>query len=212
MVESYLSVLGEMENETIIERSRFICKIRRVESEEEAKAFIEEVRKEHSTATHNCYAYVASEDGNIMKFSDDGEPQGTAGMPMLDVLRNRKIMMTACVVTRYFGGIKLGAGGLVRAYSGAVSACLNEAKIVSNELSSELKIEVSYELYPIFLKYIAGKKMKTLNSDFGGNVAITCVLPRVLEKSFVDGLKDFLLGKVKIEKREEYFYFYGSDK
>ena len=212
MVESYLSVLGEMENETIIERSRFICKIRRVESEEEAKAFIEEVKKEHSTATHNCYAYVASEDGNIMKFSDDGEPQGTAGMPMLDVLRNRKIMMTACVVTRYFGGIKLGAGGLVRAYSGAVSACLNEAKIVSNELSSELKIEVSYELYPIFLKYIAGKKLKTLNADFGGNVAITCVLPRVLEKSFVDGLKDFLLGKVKIEKREEYFYFYGSDK
>jgi len=212
MVESYLSVLGEMENETVIERSRFICKIRRVESEEDAKAFVEEVRKEHSTATHNCYAYVASEDGNIMKFSDDGEPQGTAGMPMLDVLRNRKIMMTACVVTRYFGGIKLGAGGLVRAYSGAVSACLNEAKIVSNELSSELKIEVSYELYPIFLKYIAGKKMKTLNSDFGGNVVITCVLPRVLENSFVDGLKDFLLGKVKIEKKEEYFYFYGSDK
>ena len=212
MVESYLSVLGEMENETVIERSRFICKIRRVESEEDAKAFIEEVRKEHSTATHNCYAYVASEDGNIMKFSDDGEPQGTAGMPMLDVLRNRKIMMTACVVTRYFGGIKLGAGGLVRAYSGAVSACLNEAKIVSNELSSELKIEVSYELYPIFLKYIAGKKMKTLNSDFGGNVVITCVLPRVLEKSFTEGLTDYLLGRACIEKTGEYFYSYGGDK
>ena len=212
MVESYLSVLGEMENETIIERSRFICKIRQVGNEDEAKAFVEEVRKQHSTATHNCYAYVASEDGNIMKFSDDGEPQGTAGMPMLDVLRNRKIMTTAAVVTRYFGGIKLGAGGLVRAYSGAVSACLNQAQIVSNELSSQLKIEVSYELYPIFLKYIAGKKMKTLDSDFAGNVALTCVLPRVLEDSFTEGLKDFLLGKVKIEKQGEYFYFYGGNK
>ena len=110
MVECYLSVSGEYENETVIERSRFICKVKRISGEDEAKAFVEEVRKTHSTATHNCYAYVASEDGNIMKFSDDGEPQGTAGMPILEVLRNRGIMMTAVVVTRYFGGIKLGAG------------------------------------------------------------------------------------------------------
>ena len=115
MVESYLSILGEMENETIIERSRFICKIRRVESEEEAKAFIEEVRKAHSTATHNCYAYVASEDGNIMKFSDDGEPHSTAGKPMLDIIEGEKIFDVCVVVTRYFGGVLLGTGGLVRA-------------------------------------------------------------------------------------------------
>ena len=209
MVESYLSVSGETVNETVIERSRFICKIRRVGNEDEARAFIEEVRKEHSTATHNCYAYVASEDGNLMKFSDDGEPQGTAGMPMLDVLKNKKLMMTAAVVTRYFGGIKLGAGGLVRAYSGAVSACLSGAEIVSNELSSELAIDVSYELYPVFLKFIAGKKMRTLSSDFSDSVQITCVLPRVLEASFTEGLTDYLLGRVKIQKRKEYFYSYG---
>lgn len=210
MVENYLSVFGETVNETVIERSRFICKVRRVESEEDARAFIEEVRREHSTATHNCYAYVASEDGNIMKFSDDGEPQGTAGMPMLEVLRNRRLMMTAAVVTRYFGGVKLGAGGLVRAYSGAVAACLNSAKIVSNELSSELKIKMSYELYSIFLKYIAGKKLCTLNSQFDRDVEITCVLPRVLEKSFTEGLTDFLLGRVSVEKCGEYFYSYGG--
>lgn len=211
MVESYLSVSGETVNETVIERSRFICRIRRVESEDDARAFIEEVRKEHSTATHNCYAYVASEDGNIMKFSDDGEPQGTAGMPMLEVLRNRKLMMTAAVVTRYFGGIKLGAGGLVRAYSGAVASCLNCAKIVSNELSSELKIRVSYELYPIFLKYIAGKKLCTVNSEFDRDVEITCVLPRISEKTFTDGLTDYLLGRVCVEKSGEYFYSYGGE-
>ncbi len=208
MVECYLSVSGEYENETVIERSRFICRVRRVSGEDDAKAFVEEVRKAHSTATHNCYAYVASEDGNIMKFSDDGEPQGTAGMPMLEVLRNRGIMMTAVVVTRYFGGIKLGAGGLVRAYSGAVASALNGAKIVSNELSSEIKIKVSYDLYPIFLKYIAGKKLKVLDSDFGGDVAITCVLPRVLKEDFVSGLKDYLLGRAEITEQGEYFYCY----
>lgn len=212
MIENYLSVSGETVNETVIERSRFICKIRRVANEDEARAFIEEVRKEHSTATHNCYAYVASEDGNIMKFSDDGEPQGTAGMPMLEVLRNRKLMMTAAVVTRYFGGIKLGAGGLVRAYSGAVAACLNEAKIVSNELSSELKVRLSYELYPVFLKFISDKKLCTLNSEFDRDVEITFVLPRVLEKSFTEGLTDYLLGRACIEKTGEYFYSYGGDK
>lgn len=208
MVESYLSVYGEVEAETIIERSRFICKARRVEGEDDARAFIEEVRKAHSTATHNCYAYVASEDGNIMKFSDDGEPQGTAGMPMLEVLRNRKIMMTAVVVTRYFGGIKLGAGGLVRAYSGAVADCLNKAVIVSNELSTELKIKISYELYSVFLKYTSDKKLKIISSDFGGDVSITCVLPRILKNNFTTGLKDYLLGRVVIEETGEYFYRY----
>ena len=208
MVESYLSVSGETENETVIERSRFICRVKRVVSEDDARAFIEEVRKKHSTATHNCYAYVASEDGNLMKFSDDGEPQGTAGMPMLEVLRNRKIMMTAAVVTRYFGGVKLGAGGLVRAYSGCVASCLNEAAIVSNELSAELTVLLSYELYPAFLKFIAGKKLKVVNSDFGGSVAITCVLPRVLEDSFVLELNDFMLGRAEIRRTGEYFYCY----
>ena len=208
MVESYLSVGGESISETIIERSKFITRITRVSGEDEAREFIERVRKTHSDATHNCYAYVASEDGNVIKFSDDGEPQGTAGMPMLDVLRNRKIMMTAAVVTRYFGGVKLGAGGLVRAHSGCVAELLNKSEIVSNELSSEIEAEVSYDLYPLFLKYIVGKKVKVLSSDFSENVSIICVLPRLYEKEFCDGLKDYLLGKVKIEKNKEYFFSY----
>ena len=208
MVESFLSVNGENISETVIERSKFITRVKRISGEDEAREFIESVRKKHSDATHNCYAYVASEDGNLMKFSDDGEPQGTAGMPMLDVLRNKKIMMTVAVVTRYFGGVKLGAGGLVRAYSGCVAELLNNTEIVSNELSVEASIEVSYDLYPLFLKYSANKKVKVLSQDFSGNVSITCVLPRVFEKEFFDGLTDFLLGKIKIEKNKEYFYCY----
>lgn len=208
MVESFLSVNGENISETVIEHSKFITRVKRISGEDEAREFIESVRKKHSDATHNCYAYVASEDGNLMKFSDDGEPQGTAGMPMLDVLRNKKIMMTVAVVTRYFGGVKLGAGGLVRAYSGCVAELLNNTEIVSNELSVEASIEVSYDLYPLFLKYSANKKVKVLSQDFSGNVSITCVLPRVFEKEFFDGLIDFLLGKIKIEKDKEYFYCY----
>ena len=208
MVESYLSVLGENENETVIERSRFICRLKRVEGEDDARAFIGSVRKAHSQATHNCYAYVASEDGNICKFSDDGEPQGTAGMPMLEVLKNRGITMTAAVVTRYFGGVKLGAGGLVRAYSGSVAECLNRAQIVSNELSSELKVTLSYEEYPVFLKFIADKKLKVLSSDFSGNISITCVLPRISQNPFTAELNDFLLGKLVFEKTGEYFFRY----
>lgn len=208
MIESYLSVWGETERETVIERSRFICRVKRVNSEDDARAFIEGVRKAHSQATHNCYAYVASEDGNLCKFSDDGEPQGTAGMPMLDVLKNRKLAMTAAVVTRYFGGVKLGAGGLVRAYSGSVADCLNSADIVSNELSEEIKITLFYEEYSVFIKYAADKKVKVLNTDFAGNITITCVLPKIFSKTFTDGLNDMLLGRLEYEKTGEYFFRY----
>ncbi|MBO7377734.1 MAG: YigZ family protein [Clostridia bacterium] len=208
MVESYLSVGGETERETIIERSRFICRVKRIEGEDDARAFIDGVRKVHSLATHNCYAYVASEDGNLCKFSDDGEPQGTAGMPMLEVLKNRKLCMTAAVVTRYFGGVKLGAGGLVRAYSGSVADCLNAAAVLSNELSAELILKLSYDTYSVFLKYVSDKKVKILNSEFGNDIAITCVLPRVLQKSFTEGLNDTLLGKLRYEKTKEYYFQY----
>ena len=118
IMKNYLSVFSAVTYEKVIERSRFIANCAHVQDEEEAKAFVAKIRAEHSLATHNCYAFVADKTGNLMRFSDDGEPQGTAGMPILDVLKNKKLFETAVVVTRYFGGGKLGAGGLVRAYSG----------------------------------------------------------------------------------------------
>ncbi|MDE7084622.1 MAG: YigZ family protein, partial [Clostridia bacterium] len=120
MAEKYKSVAGETVTEKIIEKSRFITVSRHICGDDEAKAFVAEISKKHADATHNCYAYVCDKLGNILRFSDDGEPQGTAGMPMLEVLRANGLCETAVVVTRYFGGIKLGAGGLVRAYSGCV--------------------------------------------------------------------------------------------
>ena len=179
MVESYLSVSGETENETVIERSRFICRVKRVESEDDARAFIEEVRKKHSTATHNCYAYVASEDGNLMKFSDDGEPQGTAGMPMLEVLKNRKLYRVAVVVTRYFGGIKLGAGGLVRAYTNSANLSLNECKIVEFKECVKYSTEVSHDIANRLVNSIENGGGKILKIEYAEKAIIHFIYENV---------------------------------
>ena len=120
MLECYKTVYRGSEGEIIEKKSRFIATVRLVESEEEALAFIEEMRKKYWNATHNCYAYVIGERRELVRCSDDGEPGGTAGRPMLDVLLGENLYNTAVVVTRYFGGTLLGTGGLVRAYSRAV--------------------------------------------------------------------------------------------
>ena len=134
MVDKYLTVNGICENLIVIEKSKFICYIKGINSENDAKSFIDEIKKKNSMATHNCYAYIADEKGLIKKFSDDGEPQGTAGLPMLEVLQNSNLKKVVSVVTRYFGGIKLGVGGLSRAYGGSVSECLKKCEKVNYEL------------------------------------------------------------------------------
>ena len=113
MSKFYLTVDGVTENTVEIKRSKFIATLSHVESGEDAEAFVRAVRKRYPDATHNCYAYIADELGNETRFSDDGEPGGRAGQPMLEVLKKRGVVRAAVVVTRYFGGIKLGAGGLV---------------------------------------------------------------------------------------------------
>lgn len=133
MVERYLTIGREHVHESEIKRSRFLCALAPAPSEEAAQQFIARVRKEHAGATHNCYAYVIGAEGRIHKASDDGEPGGTAGTPMLQVLLRREVRDVVAVVTRYYGGIQLGAGGLVRAYGGAVSAALDELGTVERQ-------------------------------------------------------------------------------
>ena len=120
-MRQYLSVGGEHVTEKVIERSRFVTTSFHAEGEEQARAFIARMCEKYGDATHNCYAYIADQTGSAPRFSDDGEPGGTAGMPILEVIKNKKLFCTAVVVTRWFGGIKLGAGGLVRAYSGCTA-------------------------------------------------------------------------------------------
>lgn len=144
MLPYYLTVKQTGSYEINIQKSRFIAHIKRAETEEEAIAFIDQIKKEHWNATHNCSAYLIGENDQIQKANDDGEPSGTAGVPMLEVLKKRKLKDTVVVVTRYFGGIKLGAGGLIRAYGKSTSEGLNHVGIVERKLMTTVSIKVDY--------------------------------------------------------------------
>ncbi|MFD9626046.1 YigZ family protein [Peribacillus muralis] len=144
MLAQYLTVAGRGEHEIVIEKSRFISHIARVETEKAAQAFIQEIKKKHKDATHNCSAYMIGEQNQIQKALDDGEPSGTAGVPILEVLKKKDLKDTAIVVTRYFGGIKLGAGGLIRAYSKSTSEGINATGIVIRKLMRVISTKVEY--------------------------------------------------------------------
>ncbi|GAA2336269.1 YigZ family protein [Saccharopolyspora halophila] len=134
------------EHEIEIKKSRFICALARVTEEEQAREFIQQRRKAHHDARHNCSAFVLGDAGEIQKSSDDGEPAGTAGVPMLEVLRRNELTNVVAVVTRYFGGIKLGAGGLVRAYGGAVTEALAEVDLLVRQPVRVMSVEADYVL------------------------------------------------------------------
>ncbi|MBC2065519.1 YigZ family protein [Listeria welshimeri] len=146
MLNHYLTIQSDGKHEIIIEKSRFICHIMRVTTESEAQTFIQTIKKEHRDATHNCSAYIIGENDQFQKAHDDGEPSGTAGVPMLEVLKKKKLKNIAVVVTRYFGGTKLGAGGLVRAYGSAVSETIQTIGIVECTLATIIKCSFAYSL------------------------------------------------------------------
>lgn len=143
-IESNYTIKQSGTYEVVIQKSKFIAHFKRVETEEEAQAFIQSIKKEHWNATHNCSAYIIGERNEHQKANDDGEPSGTAGIPMLEVLRKRHLKDTVVVVTRYFGGIKLGGGGLIRAYGGTVSEGLDAIGIVERLPMQQLTLTVDY--------------------------------------------------------------------
>ncbi len=206
MLEKYLSVAGDAQTEKIIEKSKFITTSRHVESEEEAKEFIAEISKKYSDATHNCYAYISDKLGNFLRFSDDGEPQGTAGMPILEVIKSKHLAEVAVVVTRYFGGIKLGAGGLLRAYSGCAAENLDTAQKVLYETCSELKITVDYSSVDTAIRYFNETNADLIGTDYLNEVIFTVAVKKAEEDGFISALINRLNGKVKTEKLREYFF------
>ncbi|SDC37691.1 uncharacterized protein, YigZ family [Pelagirhabdus alkalitolerans] len=146
MLKHYKTVRKEETEEVIIQKSRFIGHVKRTETEEEAQAFIEQIKKEHNQANHNCSAYLIGEHDSIQKANDDGEPSQTAGAPMLNVLKQQALKDTCIVITRYFGGIKLGAGGLIRAYSNTTTETLKKAGLVNRHLVAVYTITIDYTL------------------------------------------------------------------
>lgn len=156
-------------SEILINKSRFLCFLKYVETALDAEAFVKEKRAEFSDARHVCYAYRLTTSG---KLSDDGEPSGTAGMPIMEVLEKQGLYNVIAVVVRYFGGIKLGAGGLLRAYTGAVTECLKTAKKVIWERCKICEKSMDYKQYKPFLLSVKGRKIKILDTKFDSNAVV----------------------------------------
>ncbi len=168
---NYFTISANAKASFIEKRSEFIGYISPVKTNDEAVAFINSIKAEHRKAKHNVYAYILRED-NISRYSDDGEPQGTAGVPVLDVLKKRGLTDVCVVVTRYFGGILLGGGGLVRAYSHAASLACDAAHIMNMCMCHRLKITADYGMYGKISYLLPNYETITVNSDFGSDVTL----------------------------------------
>ena len=187
---------GQVQEE--IKKSRFICHAKRVYSEEEARAFITAIKKEHYKATLNCSAFIIGERSEIKRTSDDGEPSGTAGVPMLGVLENHNLTNVCVVVTRYFGGIKLGAGGLIRAYAGSVALAVKEIGIVEIKEQAGIQIQMSYAQYQEYGNFLKEHNLMELETNFTDQVETIIFVDKEDKEAIKASLIEFFNGKVTL--------------
>ena len=187
---------GQVQEE--IKKSRFICHIKRVTTEDEARNFIQSVKKEHYKATHNCSAFILGERSEMKRSSDDGEPSGTAGVPMLGVLENHQLTNVCAVVTRYFGGIKLGAGGLIRAYAGTVALAIKEIGSVHIKEQLGLRLTLSYSQYQELPNFLKAKQLQEQDTAFTDQVQTTIFVDKDDKDSVIESLIELFNGKIDI--------------
>ena len=205
-MEEYLVPTGFGEDEFVEKKSRFIGRVWPVETEEEALQKIQEMRRQHYDATHNCWAYIIR-DGAV-RFSDDGEPGGTAGMPMLQVLQREGLYNLVCVVTRYFGGVLLGAGGLVRAYTKGAKIAVDAAGKSMKRVWTVLYLPCPYPFYERVKLEIAAFGGVLRQTDFGAEVEMELLLPQGKTAPFLEHLTDMTSGTVEaMEIGQEYRAF-----
>lgn len=203
MPEYYIPT-RESQREFVEKRSRFIGHVWRVASEEEARARIEETKKRHYDARHNCWCYRLRE-GGVERYSDDGEPQGTAGQPMLNVFQREGVENVACVVTRYFGGVLLGAGGLVRAYTQAAKDALDGAGISVVRRWAALEIPCTYGQFESMRREVLSFGGVVENVDYGANVVLSALLPGERAAEFFAHILDLSAGTVEALESGEVF-------
>mgnify|MGYP004452788781 FL=1 len=187
---------GQVQEE--IKKSRFICHAKRVYSEEEARDFITAIKKEHYKATHNCSVFIIGERSEIKRTSDDGEPSGTAGVPMLGVLENHNLTNVCVVVTRYFGGIKLGAGGLIRAYAGSVALAVKEIGIIEIKEQAGIAIQMSYTQYQEYSNFLKEHNLMELDTNFTDQVDTMIYVDKEDKENIKAALVEFFNGKVTL--------------
>lgn len=205
MAKDYKTAKEKAETEFFEKKSRFISYLAPVTTEEEATAFLAEIRSMHREATHVVYAYSLL-DGQIKRYSDDGEPQGTAGMPTLDVLLRKEIYNVAIATVRYFGGILLGTGGLTRAYSKGASDVVSNAQIITRTFGDRVSITVSYSMYGKVSPFLSTRDGKVIGSEFGENVTIEFFSPAALTDSLEAELVELTFGEVKFLRKGQLFF------
>ena len=201
MIE-YKTIENEAFAEWEISKSRFLAYVRHTESEQEAQSFIASVKKKHFDARHNCSAYIIGERGQIQKSSDDGEPSGTAGVPILEVLKKNELSDITLVVTRYFGGIKLGAGGLIRAYGKSATLGLDAAVIVKKTIFSCYELMLSYDLLGTVENYLHQNEIRIDGKDYTDSVKLTILLPKDTAESTIKDITDMTAARCKITASE----------
>lgn len=197
---TYKTIKTDGVAEEEIKKSRFLCYLKRVESEEEGRDFIAQIKKEHYKANHSCSAMIIGENSEIKRSSDDGEPSGTAGIPMLNVLEKLDLTNVVAVVTRYFGGIKLGTGVLIRAYSGSVANACKEVGIVEVKELQGIRITLTYQQYQSFSNFLSENNLKEFETEFLENILTNIYIDPEKIEIILNRLVDFFNGKVVYEK------------
>lgn len=202
---NYLTIGKTGQHELIIKKSKFICSLARTETVEEAQEFIEQVSKKYHDATHNTYAYTLGLNDNQVKASDNGEPSGTAGIPELKALQLMKLKNVTAVVTRYFGGIKLGAGGLIRAYSNSVTKAAQNIGVVKCVMQQLIQFSIPYNRIDEINHYLEENRISIASQEYTTNVTIQIYLDLDQIQKVEDSLINLLSGKVEFNKLDQRF-------
>lgn len=200
----FKTISNDSEAEIIEKKSKFIANIFYVETREEAEEKIKEIKKKYFDARHNCFAYsIFTKDRIIERFSDDGEPSGTAGAPMLNILSSQNLRNVVVIVTRYFGGILLGTGGLVRAYTGAVQEALKNVEIIEKYLGLEVKLEVNYPNLEKLKYYLKQNEIKILSSEYLENIKVLVEMSEEKLNILLQNKDDLNFNLINVEKVKE---------
>ena len=200
----FKTISNDSEAEIIEKKSKFIANIFYVETREEAEDKIKEIKKKYFDARHNCFAYsIFTKDRIIERFSDDGEPSGTAGAPMLNILSSQNLRNVVVIVTRYFGGILLGTGGLVRAYTGAVQEALKNVEIIEKYLGLEVKLEVNYPNLEKLKYYLKQNEIKILSSEYLENIKVLVEISEEKLENLLESKNELNFNLINVEKVKE---------
>ena len=212
MRNDYTTVKGYGESELIISKSRFITYVTRAETEEQAQDFINNIKSRHKDANHNCSAYIIGEHDNIQKANDDGEPSGTAGVPMLEVLKKQGLKDTVVVVTRYFGGIKLGGGGLIRAYGKATTEGIEATGVVERKLHHLMKVSIDYTWLGKVENEVRNSAYSLKEINYANDVEVLVYTIADEEAAFTAWMTEITNGQAKFELVEKEFLEFDVNK